>query len=216
MGKPPLASTTTIQNLGSARDKPNENSLTAEISANQQVFMEAEQLKVQLKKQQSATNNAFAFNKLMNGGSSSAKNAVFERKGNENYKSSSRVAHHHGIRGQSSGLSQTNYGGGGGASGTPKQANLQGIVASHGASSAPRTGTSSSNRNAAIFGLKSDTTLDFGMPTTTTTASSDTNMLFNRNPSSHQQQHQNYKGQGQTRALSNAPAPPSAGNPDRI
>ena len=154
------------------------------------------------------TNNAFTYNKLLHGGPNSAKNAMFERKGNENYKSSSRVAHHHGVRGQSSGLSSTKYMG----SGTPTQANLNGIV-THLGGSAPRTGNSSTNRNVAIFGLKSDTTLDFGMPTTTTTASSDAGMLFNRNNPSSQHTHQ--KGQGQNRAQSNAPAPPSA-NPDRI
>ena len=104
-GKPPLSSNTALHSLGSAREKTNEDSLATD----QKIFMEAEQLKVQLKKQQSAaantSNNTFAFNKLMNGGSSSTKNTVFERKGNENYKSSSRVAHHHGHRGQSSGLS---------------------------------------------------------------------------------------------------------------
>ena len=121
----------------------------------------------------------------MHGGSNSTKNTVFDRKGNENYKSSSRVTHHHAVRGQSSGLHSNIKQG---HSGTPTQANLNGIIPNHGhgANSAPRTGTASSNRNAAIFGLKSETTLDFGMPTTTTTASSDTNMLFNRNPSSQQ------------------------------
>ena len=149
----------------------------------------------------------------MNGGSSSTKNTVFERKGNENYKSSSRVAHHHGQRGQSSGLSSNLHKVGNG--GTPTQANLAGIHGGHhGGNSAPRTGTASTNRNAAIFGLKSDTTLDFNMPTTTTTASSDTNMLFNRGPSS-QQHHVKGGGSGQTRTQSSAPAPPSA-NPDRI
>ena len=47
-GKPPLASNA-IHNLGSAREKMNDDSLAADV-ANQQIFMEAEQLKVQLKK----------------------------------------------------------------------------------------------------------------------------------------------------------------------
>ena len=49
-GKPPLASNTALHNLGSAREKTNDDSLTTDI-ANKQIFMEAEQLKVQLKKQ---------------------------------------------------------------------------------------------------------------------------------------------------------------------
>ena len=71
-------------------------------------FLDSDQLKVQLKKQQSATNNAFSHNKLMQGGCSSAKNAAFERKGTENYKSSSRVTHHHGH----ARMNSTKYGGG--------------------------------------------------------------------------------------------------------
>ena len=50
-GKPPLASTA-MHNLGSAREKMTvDDSLTGDGVTNQQVFMEAEQLKVQLKKQ---------------------------------------------------------------------------------------------------------------------------------------------------------------------
>lgn len=110
MGKPPLAHQQAFQQIGSAREKVNDvNSLTAGTTD----FIEAEKLQVHLKKQQSAVttnNNAFSYNKLMQGGASSTKNAVFERKNTEGYKSSSRVAHHHGARG------------------TPTQVNLNGIV----------------------------------------------------------------------------------------
>lgn len=68
---------------------------------------------------------------------------------------------------------------------------------------------SNGNRNTANIGLRSDTTLDFGIPTTATTTSSDIFTRNNNNPSSQK---------GVTRAQSNAPAPPSAHgqNPDRI
>lgn len=68
---------------------------------------------------------------------------------------------------------------------------------------------SNENRNTANIGLKSDTTLDFGMPTTATTTSSDIFTRNNNNPSSQK---------GGNRAQSNAPAPPSSHgqHPDRI
>ena len=127
--------------------------------SSQQIFMDAGQIQAQLRQQNSAKSNSFAFNRLT-GGNTSAKHNTFERKGNENYKSSSRVAHHAQLRhhsGLSSNLSPSS------------QTNLVGN----------RTQTNvSAQRNAGVFGLKSDTTLNFDMPMTATTASSDTNMLF--------------------------------------
>lgn len=106
-----------------------------------------------------------------------------------------------------SGFSSGNYG-----NGTPTRANLNGIVGNN-KNQSGKTG-SSANRNAALFGLKSEATLDMGMPTTATTAaSSDTNMLFGR-PSATSN---NQGSKAPTRTQSNAPAPPSAsGQPDRI
>ena len=116
-------------------------------------------------------------------------NGSFDRKGHESYKSASRMIYNHTGR-QSSNLSGTNLG-----QQTPQAAHT-GQTKNYLLSGNSPNGTfigSSGNRNA-NFGLKSDATFDFGVPTATT-ASSDTNMLLNQ------------KG---ARALSNAPAPPSA------
>jgi len=65
-------------------------------------------------------------------------------------------------------------------------------------------GTTSTNRNGVVFGLKSDTILNFDMPMTATTASSDTNNMLFKN------QNTNGSKPAASRAHSNAPAPPSA------
>ena len=62
--------------------------------------MDGGQIQAQLRTQNSAKSNTFAFNRLT-GGNTSAKHNAFERKGTENYKSSSRVAHHAQLRHQS-------------------------------------------------------------------------------------------------------------------
>ena len=175
--KPPLSGNQSHLMTGSSvRDHgANDSQVNSNI---QTEFMPVDAFKVVLKKQQSAVDNVNSV-KLFGhqGGPSSVKNASFERKNHPNYKSSSRVTHHVSGRHSQTLTGNLNFNGG---TSTPKtHLGNQGPVQQSPRGTFIMTG---GNRNAGNVGLKSDTTLDFGIPTTATTTQSD---IFTRNnPSS--------------------------------